>query len=642
VGIVLAAILLGASVAADFGVSWDETADAAYGRDALRSYSEPTFDWERYGKRKYYGPAHFMFQAALSDVVAPVVDGWGEVETRHFANYLTFLVAVLAFYLLVLPFVRSAVAVVATLLFATQPLYLGHAFINGKDTPFMAFFLLAMAAGVTSALRLPLKKQSQDSSSEDPPSNYGSALQMDWPAAPRLTRAVLILLLAVASVATIDRWLTRSIAYVPARAIVGLAYSDQGPEWLHRYFFRVAENASTATLDAYFPRADQLVDRGLEVAIVSLAAAAAVLVVVKFPRTRSLLRGEASATPPRLWLKTSFLAWLVLAGVAAGLAISIRSVGAFVLLLVTAFYLGIQRARATYPLIAVFLLAAAVAYSTWPFLWGDPLGGLREGYAFLAGNPNRDYVLFMGQVTKGRLLPWFYLPGLMLIQFTEPVFALALAGVAALVRYPNRSQARTLAVVFGLWLLVPTVPLIAQHAWFYDNFRQFLFVTPAIFLLSALGLDWLWRALRLAQRRLLRAVVVIALLAPGVLASVRLHPYQYVYFNSFVGGTRGAFRDFELDYWLTSYTAAVKTLDERLPPGTVVAFAGTGVPDARPDLVLLSYPLETDPSTIPADVIVSTTRANVDYALLRFTCLVENIEVNGAILATIRDPMPCD
>jgi hypothetical protein len=373
--------------------------------------------------------------------------------------------------------------------------------------------------------------------------------------------------------------------------------------------------------------------------------AAFALAAWKLPRTLTLFLVEAKAASPRLWGKSSFLAWLVVAGVAAGLAIAIRSVGAFALMLVGLFYLGTHRARSVYPMLSLFTLVAVVAYALWPYLWRDPVHGLQESLAFLAGNPNKDYVLFMGEVTKGRLLPWFYLPALMLFQFTEPLLPLLGVGLASLFRRNRPRQDALLAAVLGLWVLMPTVPLILQHSWFYDNFRQFLFVTPALFVLAAFGLNAIWEALLRGGHPVASWVLSALLLVPGLAAAVRLHPYQYVYFNSLAGGTQGAFRQFELDYWVTAYSAAMKYLNGRLPPGSVVAFRGTSSPAdpyARTDLVLQSYPFETDPSTITADVIVSTTRANVDLDLQRFTCRGADIEIGGAILARIRYPIPCD
>ncbi len=45
----------------------------------------------------------------------------------------------------------------------------------------------------------------------------------------------------------------------------------------------------------------------------------------------------------------------------------------------------------------------------------------------------------------------------------------------------------------------------------------------------------------------------------------RLHPYQYVYFNHFAGGIRGAEGRYMLDYWGLAFKTASQELRERIP-----------------------------------------------------------------------------
>ena len=61
----------------------------------------------------------------------------------------------------------------------------------------------------------------------------------------------------------------------------------------------------------------------------------------------------------------------------------------------------------------------------------------------------------------------------------------------------------------------------------------------------------------------LRAGLGILLVLPGVSGIIQLHPYEYTYYNSFVGGTSGAFRNYETDFWLTCYKDAVEELNTK-------------------------------------------------------------------------------
>jgi hypothetical protein len=69
---------------------------------------------------------------------------------------------------------------------------------------------------------------------------------------------------------------------------------------------------------------------------------------------------------------------------------------------------------------------------------------------------------------------------------------------------------------------------------------------------------------------------------------IRLHPYEYVYFNALVGGTGGAYEQFQMDYWCTSLYEATLDVNEiaRENDDVAVLFWDTALvaPFARADL----------------------------------------------------------
>jgi hypothetical protein len=81
--------------------------------------------------------------------------------------------------------------------------------------------------------------------------------------------------------------------------------------------------------------------------------------------------------------------------------------------------------------------------------------------------------------------------------------------------------------------------------------------------LAGIGFDWLMLP-RGARRRWIavgaKAVVVVAIAANAVLL-VRLHPYQYLYYNPLIGGLGGASRRFATDYWVSIMPEAVGDLE---------------------------------------------------------------------------------
>lgn len=61
------------------------------------------------------------------------------------------------------------------------------------------------------------------------------------------------------------------------------------------------------------------------------------------------------------------------------------------------------------------------------------------------------------------------------------------------------------------------------------------------------------------------------ILLPGLYGIIDGHPYQYIYYNQLVGGVEGAARQYELDYWCTSYREAMEFVNAVAAEGAVVA-----------------------------------------------------------------------
>ncbi|MCB0734640.1 MAG: tetratricopeptide repeat protein, partial [Bacteroidetes bacterium] len=86
-----------------------------------------------------------------------------------------------------------------------------------------------------------------------------------------------------------------------------------------------------------------------------------------------------------------------------------------------------------------------------------------------------------------------------------------------------------------------------------------LFVMPGILILSGIG----WDMLMAAKARLLNGIALVLLLGGmGWTAKwiVQNHPYEYMYYNELVGGVKGAFGNYELDYWCQTPKEAMQWL----------------------------------------------------------------------------------
>ena len=133
------------------------------------------------------------------------------------------------------------------------------------------------------------------------------------------------------------------------------------------------------------------------------------------------------------------------------------------------------------------------------------------------------------------------------------------------------------------------------------------------------------------------AAVALTLL-PGLLGIFQLHPYEYTYYNIFVGGTGGAYRSYETDYWLTCYKESLEWLRVNEPGKTIhiqrefplAAYYGQ-------DLALKDLGLETEAEVHPGDLLLFSTRADLDIrSIYRKLPVIQSIGRAGADFCLIK------
>src|SRR5512143_2880956 len=149
--LLISALLVGIFTVRNYGESWDEADNFRYADYAIHSYAYffhpqdlAPFNTDLNTK----GPAYFMVADLGARLLTRLLPAWSQTDGRHFIAFLTFLTCGLVIYVLARRWVSTAAALGATVLFLSQPLLWGHAFINPKDIPFMALFAGSMLAGL--------------------------------------------------------------------------------------------------------------------------------------------------------------------------------------------------------------------------------------------------------------------------------------------------------------------------------------------------------------------------------------------------------------------------------------------------------------------------------------------------------------
>jgi hypothetical protein len=586
-----------------YGESWDELKLYDYASDSLKAY----VTWPQLGTIpvtgdhfENYGPAFVMLTALLTKGLTHLLPDLQAVDVQHLIYFLTFLAGIWAFHQLAARWMSRGAALGASLLFMTQPVFWGHAFINPKDIPLLAFFLLAVYLGMR-------MHDSMFGGGID--SRFESATAA-WKRLPARRRGLLVGMTVL--------WL------VAVLVLFG------GTPLIHQWIEDLVRGAASGQISWTAQIAPRIQRIGPEIYAGKF--------FVLFLRIRAVLFLLLSGL--LLWLYRTFpdglktLGIILPAGMVLGLAVSIRIFGVWAGILVAGYMLWKSGRKTLLPVGVYGMTAIATMYLTWPYLWPNPMGHFLETVQVMAQHPWPGSVLFNGGTYAANDLPASYVPVLLAVQLTEPVWLLFIAGLAAALRgfASRRPESCELPALTLVWFMLPLATFVILRPTLYDNFRQCFFIVPPIFLMAGLAFD------QIRKPSLQRAVIGLVIL-PGLIASLSLYPYEYVYYNQVIGGVAGAVDRFELDYWGTSYREAAAEADRIAPPNANVWVDGPAhlfARFARPDFHIYS-PQEADRAA-HYDIVVTLARYNWEKTSFPEAQIVYRVTRAGAVFTIIRKP----
>lgn len=136
-------LLAGVFLAADYGLTWDEEFQRAYGQ-YLHQYVWQGDETLFVLNNRYHGPVmqYVLYQCELWSGLTDATDVY---RLRHLLTMLFSFVGLIYFYrLLLLIFRSNALAVFGVMLLVLSPRIMAHSFYNAKDASFMYMFIIAM------------------------------------------------------------------------------------------------------------------------------------------------------------------------------------------------------------------------------------------------------------------------------------------------------------------------------------------------------------------------------------------------------------------------------------------------------------------------------------------------------------------
>lgn len=199
-----------------------------------------------------------------------------------------------------------------------------------------------------------------------------------------------------------------------------------------------------------------------------------------------------------------------------------------------------------------------IALLAWPWGLDSPISHPIESLQGMTNRETKIMTLFEGRYQLNSAMPWYY--ELKWILISNPLSVIVGALLFVVLGFLGRKKLGSYTLWLGIFAaLFPLLYMAYKHSSVYDTWRHVFFVYPFWVIMAAMGWAYLGDMIQErmakggnAKQRYIGHAVAVLLTFPAILWTVRSHPNQYVYFNEFTGGIKGAEGVYELDYYYNS------------------------------------------------------------------------------------------
>ncbi len=269
---------------------------------------------------------------------------------------------------------------------------------------------------------------------------------------------------------------------------------------------------------------------------------------------------------------------LILAASAFAMAFSVKINSIFVPIVFATWFLltqlpiqAITKFFTRNTLILLYWLVAPIfALLLWWAFWPNPLLQLDHAYRTFGIGTNNIEVLLNGTwYCSGSTVPRYYPYWYLAITTPLPILFFCIISLIRILKSIVQKRVKHFELLLVCWLFIPLARYLLPQIGVIDGVRHFEETLIPIAILAALSFSDLVRVLA-QQQKSMSVALIVAITCWLSWNIVSYHPYQITYFNELVGGIRGAYGKYDLDYWGTSQKAAVEWVNKNAPQNAKV------------------------------------------------------------------------
>lgn len=220
----------------------------------------------------------------------------------------------------------------------------------------------------------------------------------------------------------------------------------------------------------------------------------------------------------------------------------------------------------TKPILILAVLGYLAGSLFWPYGLKNPISNPLNALAAMS-----DFKINLAQIWEGEKMMSGQLPGSYLIKsfFITNTYALIIGLLSFFVFIGAVAKSKHKHVIYFVAFtgLFPLFYIIYKKSNVYHAWRHVLFIFPSLVVIASLGWSYLNNYIaKRAKKAWVGLAIASVLLIEPIVFIVPTFPNTVTYYNQFAGGVKGAYGNYEMDYYYNSVKQCVDYfIDHELP-----------------------------------------------------------------------------